>query len=96
MYRAALPNSRNSSSDIFRGAKRIRRDAQGDLVLKMGEGEVRWQKPVVYQEKNGTRQEITAHYVLLGTNRVYMVVQASRCITTNYVVQWFVLLRARA
>ena len=49
---------------------------RGSLVLKMGQGEVRWQKPVVYQEKNGTRQEITAHYVLLGTNRVYMVVQA--------------------
>ena len=28
----------------------------GDLVLKMGEGEIRWHKPVVYQEKDGARQ----------------------------------------
>ena len=39
-----------------RGAKRIRRDAHGDLVFKMGEGEIRWHKPVVYQEKDGARQ----------------------------------------
>src|SRR6266849_6403601 len=40
------------------GAKRIRRDAQGELVFKMGEDEIRWHKPVVYQEKDGARQEI--------------------------------------
>jgi len=53
-----------------RGAKRIRRDAHGELVLKMGEGEIRWHKPVVYQEKNGARQEIAAHYAITDTNRV--------------------------
>jgi hypothetical protein len=53
-----------------RGAKRIRRDAHGDLVLKMGEGEIRWHKPVVYQEKNGARQEIAARYAITDTNRV--------------------------
>ena len=55
-----------------RGAKRIRRDARGDLVLtmKMGEDEIRWHKPVVYQEKNGARQEIAAHYAITDTNRV--------------------------
>jgi hypothetical protein len=54
----------------IRGAKRIRRDAHGDLVLKMGEGEVRWHKPVVYQEKGGIRQEIAADYVIKHRNRV--------------------------
>jgi hypothetical protein len=54
----------------IRGAKRIRRDAHGDLVLKMGEGEVRWHKPVVYQEKGGIRQEIAADYVIKRRNRV--------------------------
>jgi len=49
---------------------RIRQDAQGDLVLKMGEDEIRWHKPVAYQEKNGTRQEIAAHYAITDTNRV--------------------------
>jgi hypothetical protein len=53
-----------------RGAKRIRRDARGDLVLKMGEGEIRWHRPVVYQEKNRTRQEIAAQYAITEKNRV--------------------------
>ena len=52
------------------GAKRIRRDGQGDLVLKMGEDEIRWHKPVVYQEKDGSRQEVAAHYAIRDKNRV--------------------------
>jgi hypothetical protein len=52
------------------GAKRIRRDAHGDLVLKTGEGEIRWHKPVVYQEKDGTRQLVAAHYAISDRNRV--------------------------
>jgi hypothetical protein len=55
-----------------RGAKRIRRDEHGDLVLKMkrGEGEIRWHKPVVYQEKDGTRREIAGHYAIANKNHV--------------------------
>ncbi len=53
-----------------RGAKRIHRNGQGDLVLKMGEGEIRLRKPVVYQEKNGARQKVAAHYAITDTNRV--------------------------
>jgi hypothetical protein len=53
-----------------RGAKRIRRDEHGDLVLKLDEGEIRWHKPVVYQVKNGARQEIAARYAITDTNRV--------------------------
>ncbi len=53
-----------------RGAKRIRRDEHGDLVLKTGEGEIRWHKPIVYQEKNGARHEIAARYAITDTNRV--------------------------
>jgi hypothetical protein len=53
-----------------RGARRIRRDEHGDLVFKMGEAEIRWQRPIVYQEKNGAKQEIPAHYVIKDTNRV--------------------------
>jgi hypothetical protein len=52
------------------GAKRIRKDAHGDLVLKVGEGEIRWHKPVVYQEKDGARQEIAARYVIADATRV--------------------------
>jgi len=57
-----------------RGAKRIRRDAHGDLVLKVGEAEIRWHKPVVYQEKDGARREIAARYALIDTNRVGFIV----------------------
>jgi hypothetical protein len=57
-----------------RGAKRVCRDQHGDLVLKMGEGEIRWHKPVAYQETNGTRHEITAHYSITNTSLVGFVV----------------------
>jgi hypothetical protein len=55
-----------------RGTKRIRRDENGDLVLKMemGEDEIRWHKPIAYQENNGTRQLVAAHYVVKDKNRV--------------------------
>jgi hypothetical protein len=54
------------------GAQRIRGDEHGDLVLKMkmGEDEIRWHKPVVYQEKDGARQLVAAHYAITDTNRV--------------------------
>jgi hypothetical protein len=52
------------------GAKRIRQDAQGELVFKVGEDEIRWHKPVAYQEKDGTRQLVAARYVITDTNRV--------------------------
>src|SRR5580700_4161148 len=53
-----------------RGAKRILRDARGDLVLKIGQGEIRWHRPVVYQEKDGARQLVAARYVVADGNRV--------------------------
>jgi hypothetical protein len=52
------------------GAKRIRKDEHGDLLFKMGEGEIRWHKPVVYQEKDGGRQLVAARYAITDTNRV--------------------------
>jgi len=52
------------------GAKCIRQDVRGDLVFRVGEDEIRWHKPVVYQEKDGTRQEVGAHYAITETNRV--------------------------
>src|SRR6202795_357270 len=54
-----------------RGAKRIRQDRRGDdLVFKMGDGEIRWHKPVVYQEKDGARQLVAARYAITSRNRV--------------------------
>ncbi len=56
----------------LRGTKRIRRDERGDLVLKMrmGEDEIRWHKPVAYQEENGTRQLVAVDYAVKDKNRV--------------------------
>lgn len=50
----------------IRGAKRIRRDAHGELVFEVGDDEIRWHQPVVYQEKNGRRQPIDARYAVSG------------------------------
>jgi Bacterial Ig-like domain (group 3)/Beta-propeller repeat len=52
------------------GAQRIRQDAQGDLLFKVGEDEIRWHKPVVYQEKDGSRQFVAARYSITDKNRV--------------------------
>jgi Beta-propeller repeat len=62
-------NPRRIQFDV-RGAKRIRRDANGELLFEMGEDEIRWHNPVVYQEKDGVRQEIAARYAITETNRV--------------------------
>jgi hypothetical protein len=53
-----------------RGASRIFRDAHGELVFKVGDGEVRWHRPVVYQEKDGARQVVAARYVVTDGNRI--------------------------
>jgi len=53
----------------IRGARKIRRSEDGDLVLAIDAGEIRWHRPVAYQEKGGVRQEVAAHYAVKG-NRV--------------------------
>lgn len=54
----------------IRGAKNIRRDEHGDLVLRLGQGAVRWNKPIVYQEKNGTRLMVHCRYVIQRGRRI--------------------------
>jgi len=54
----------------IRGVKGIRRDAHGELAFTVGDEEIRWHKPVVYQEKNGARHEIAARYAITDANRV--------------------------
>ena len=60
----------------FEGADRLEVDAQGDLLLRLPDGEVRFHKPHVYQESNATRQEIAASYVLKDNNEVVFEVAA--------------------
>src|SRR5579872_6587396 len=40
------------------------------IVFQTPAGEVRWRRPIVYQEKNGVRQEIAATYVVKNRNQV--------------------------
>ena len=52
------------------GADRLSVDAAGNLVLKITGGEVRFQKPVVYQEVDGVRRELAGGYTLRSAHRI--------------------------
>jgi len=52
------------------GARKMRVNAHGDLVLSVAKGEVEFQKPLVYQQVNGQKREIAGKYVVLGDHRV--------------------------
>ncbi|HZT60121.1 MAG TPA: SBBP repeat-containing protein, partial [Pyrinomonadaceae bacterium] len=54
----------------FDGADDMQLDANGNLVIKTPAGEVRQQKPSVYQEADGARQEVECGYVLKGNGAV--------------------------
>ena len=76
---------------VVEGAERLSLDAQGDLVLAMKDGEVRLQKPVVYQEVDGVRQEIPSRYTLKNAHRVGFQIaayDASRPLTIDPVLAY--------
>jgi hypothetical protein len=50
----------------FEGASRIQIDPSGDLLLNVPGGQVRFLKPVAYQEIAGVRRPVTARYRLNG------------------------------
>jgi hypothetical protein len=52
------------------GADQVAIDAQGDLVVTTGAGDVRLQKPVLYQDVDGQRRNIEGGYVLMAEQRV--------------------------
>jgi hypothetical protein len=52
------------------GADHIEVDAQGDLVLHSGSGQIRAAKPLVYQVVNGVRREVSGSYVLTDAYQV--------------------------
>ena len=54
----------------FEGARSIRVDAGGDLVLETGDSEVRLKAPVIYQETGGHRVEIPGGYRKTGGDRI--------------------------
>jgi hypothetical protein len=50
----------------FEGARGLRVDKAGDLVLRVNGGELRQSKPLAYQEVAGRRQTVTSRYALNG------------------------------
>lgn len=52
------------------GAKRIRIDAEGNLVLQTDNGELHFQSPVVYQECEGARVPLKGSYVVSDSNHI--------------------------
>ncbi|HKQ93035.1 MAG TPA: SBBP repeat-containing protein [Blastocatellia bacterium] len=54
----------------FEGADKLELNDQGDLVLQLAGKPIHLRKPVVYQEKNGVRQEIASNYAPAGAREV--------------------------
>jgi hypothetical protein len=54
----------------FEGAEKLSLDDDGDLVLTPRDGEVRFQKPVVYQEIDGVRRKVSGRYTLKGAHQI--------------------------
>jgi len=50
----------------FAGADDLELVAEGDLLIRSNGRQMQMHKPVVYQEKDGAREEITGHYTLSG------------------------------
>lgn len=46
------------------GAERVEVDGQGDLLLRLAGKQLRLEKPIVYQERDGVRQVIEGRYTL--------------------------------
>ena len=54
----------------FNGAQNLKLDASGNLRVIAGNGEVAFQKPVVYQDADGTRIPVEGRYALLAHHTV--------------------------
>jgi hypothetical protein len=52
------------------GARKVRINFRGDLVLSVAGGEVVLHRPVVYQNLNGGRREIAGRYAVTGNHRI--------------------------
>jgi Beta-propeller repeat/FG-GAP-like repeat len=54
----------------FAGARKMRVDRNGDLVLQLSGGELRTRKPLAYQEVDGVKSIVTAGYVVSSRDKV--------------------------
>ena len=71
-YDFAVRSGADPSQIRFRlsGVERVSLGADGSLRLKTPVREVRWNKPVVYQEVNGQRRNVAGRFQLLANHRV--------------------------
>jgi hypothetical protein len=54
----------------FEGPEKIRVDEHGDLVLSLGQDEIRQPKPTIYQDVRGVRKEVSGDYQLTDQRTV--------------------------
>jgi len=54
----------------FAGAKKISVNSNGQLLVGLSGGFVRWNKPVIYQQVHGKRKPVAGKYVMRGANKV--------------------------
>jgi hypothetical protein len=54
----------------LKGARKVGVDSKGDLILSLADGQVIFQKPVLYQNVRGQRRQIEGGYSLAGKQRV--------------------------
>src|SRR5439155_11002064 len=52
------------------GAESVHLDQQGDLIIRIRDGEMRLRKPTLYQEQTEGRKQITGEYSLRAGNDV--------------------------
>ena len=50
----------------FSGTSELRIDAAGNLIIETDGGQIQQRRPVVYQERDGARQEVPGRFVLNG------------------------------
>jgi hypothetical protein len=52
------------------GATQTRLDAEGNLILQTGSGDLHFQSPVIYQESNGVRLAVSGTYVMNDSTHI--------------------------
>jgi uncharacterized protein (TIGR03437 family) len=60
----------------FEGVEQLRLDSNGDLLLQTAEGEVRQQRPIVYQEGDSGQQSVAGEYVIKSQREVSFAIGA--------------------
>ncbi len=54
----------------FEGGEALKIDGQGALIARAGSAEVRWLRPVAFQEVNGARREVACGYRIRNKNQI--------------------------